>query len=123
MHKDIDFFKTLAYMLQRMAGVDKIHIVPKANRPKNAASINIHGLQIYIHDITNDKEEHKRTTKAIAQLEQKIANKQTKLNNPKFITRAKAEIVTEVRNDLNGLLIEQRSLLLRLKELDGNDKI
>jgi valyl-tRNA synthetase len=101
-----------------MAGIGELHVLPEAKRPRNAGSVAIRGVRIYVHDVSDDEAERIRTTKALAQLDKQIAGKQAKLSDERFLARARAEVVAAERDRLDNLLAERRSLQEHLGELE-----
>jgi len=107
-----------SHVVRHMARIDKLMIDPNAARPKNSGSVNIHGLQIYVHDISDDAAERTRTKKTLEQLEKQIAGKQSKLGNEKFLANAKPDIIEAERKRLEEQLLQQQALQAHLSELD-----
>ncbi|UCE58561.1 MAG: valine--tRNA ligase [Phycisphaerales bacterium] len=108
-----------AHIVKHMAGIKELFVDPKAKRPANAGSIAVHGLRIYVHDISDDEAELKRTKKALDQLTKQIAGKESKLSNEKFVANAKPEVVEAERSRLNDLLAQRDGLQAHLAELEN----
>ncbi|MGB2988311.1 MAG: class I tRNA ligase family protein, partial [Phycisphaerae bacterium] len=113
----IAVFKTHAHIVQHMANIAELHVLAEAKRPRNAGSVTIRNLHIYVHDISNDEAERKRTAKALEQIERQISGKNAKLANEKFIANAKPEIVEAERQRLTDLLAQRKGLQEHMAEL------
>jgi valyl-tRNA synthetase len=79
---------------------DPITLDANATRPKNAANTVIGGIQIFVHDISDDDAERKRLEKELTGLDQRITGCQNKLANEKFVNNAKPEVVAAERDRL-----------------------
>ena len=112
-------FEAHSHIVKHMARIGRLLVDPQAKRPKNAASIVVHGLHIYVHDISDDDAERARTTKALAQLDKQIAGKESKLGNEKFLSNAKPDVVEAERQRLTALSAQRASLQAHLAELDA----
>ena len=112
-------FQAQAHVVRHMANIGELNVVSQAKRPKNAGSLTVGNLRIYIHDVSNDEAERKRATKALEQLVMQIEGKQRKLSNDKFIANAKKEVVEAERGRLQELLTQRDSLNAHLAELDS----
>ena len=100
-----------------MAGIDQFTVDADAKRPKNSAGVNIHGLRIFVHDMSDDEAERKRTEQSLKQLEKQIAGKEAKLGNEKFLANAKPDIIAAERKRLDHQLQEREALKAHLLEL------
>jgi len=112
-------FTAQSHVVRHMAGIANLKVSVDAERPPNAASLSLHGLRIYVHDISDDEGERKRTTQALADLEKQIAGKRGKLGNEKFVANAKAEVVEAERARLMELESQQAALREHLADLNG----
>ncbi|RME37500.1 MAG: hypothetical protein D6788_09355 [Planctomycetota bacterium] len=106
-----------AHIVRHMAGIGELHLSSAGKRPRNAAGLTIRGFRLYLHDVSDDEAERKRTRRALEQLEQQIAGKEKKLANEQFVTRAKPEIVEAERKRLAELLAQRDALRQHLAEL------
>lgn len=113
----VDAFKAHAHIVRHMANIAELTIVSQAQRPKNAGSVAVSGLRIYVHDISDDAAELTRTTKALADTQKQIAGKEIKLGNEKFVAHAKPDIVEAERQRLTELVAQRDSLTAHLVEL------
>ena len=112
-------FEAQAHVVKHMAKIENLRVDADATRPKNAASIAVHGMRIFVHDISNDEAERARTTKSLAQIDKQIAGKEAKLGNEKFRANAKPEIVEAERERLDDLLTQKTSLQAHLADLEN----
>ncbi|MGB0716721.1 MAG: class I tRNA ligase family protein, partial [Phycisphaerae bacterium] len=117
----IEAFDANSHILKHMAGVDKLNISAEAKRPVNAGSVNVGGVRIYVHDISDDAAELKRTRKSLEGLEKQIKGKESKLGNEKFVNNANPEVVEAERERLAALRVEESSLREHLAELESSD--
>jgi len=113
----VEAFTAQSHVVRHMAGIANLTVSAHAKRPPNAASLNIHGLRIYVHDISDDEAERKRTANALADLEKQISGKRGKLSNEKFVANAKPEVVEAERARLEEMEAQQASLAEHLAEL------
>jgi valyl-tRNA synthetase len=79
---------------------DPITLDANATRPKNAANTVIGGIQIFVHDISDDDAERKRLEKELTGLDQRITGCENKLANEKFVNNARPEVVAAERDRL-----------------------
>ena len=110
-------FETQAHIVIQMANVNELTVDPSARRPANAGSVTMGSLRVFVHDITDDQAERKRTEKALADVTKQIKGKESKLGNEKFVANAKPEIVEAERQRLADLLEQRTSLEQHMKEL------
>ncbi len=118
-HEELEAFTAQSHIVKHMAGIAELTVLPEADRPKNAASLNVKGLKIYVHDISDDEAERTRTTKTLAELEKKITGTQRKLSNEKFVANAKPEVVEVERTRLAEFETQHASLTVHLAELNA----
>ncbi|MFQ5589863.1 MAG: valine--tRNA ligase [Phycisphaerae bacterium] len=114
-----DAFRAHAHIVLRMANVTDLAVDPDAQRPANAGSITMGTLRVFVHDISNDAAERERTAKALRQLAGRIADKESKLANERFVSNAKPEAVEAERKRLEDLLQQRAGLEAHLAELDA----
>jgi valyl-tRNA synthetase len=110
-------FESLQHIVLAMAKVRELTVDPHAVRPRNAASVAIRALHVYVHDISDDEAERNRTKKALEDLDRQIKGKEAKLANEKFVAHADPEVVAAERERLAEYLAQQRSLREHLAEL------
>jgi valyl-tRNA synthetase len=110
-------FEKHAHILRHMAGIGTLTVSSGAKRPKNAGSATVKGLRIFVHDVSDDDAERKRSAKALEALEKQIKGKESKLGNEKFVANAKPEVVEIERTRLSELTVERDSLVAHLAEL------
>ncbi len=106
-----------AHIIREMAGVETLHVVCDAARPKNSASTVVGAVQILVHDVSNDEAERRRIEKDLAGVEKQIAGKESKLANEKFVLNARPEVVDAERQRLNELLAQRQTLTHALRDL------
>ena len=75
------------------------------------------GLQILVHDISDDNAELKRVQRELESVEKLIAGKEKKLANEGFLQNARPEIVESERSRLADLREQRATLLRALQEL------
>jgi valyl-tRNA synthetase len=106
-----------AHIMQHLANVGTLTIDPTATRPKNAGSLHVGALHIYLHDISDDVRELQRVRADLAGAEKQIAAKRSKLANESFIARADPEVVQAERDRLAELEVRVTTLRESLAEL------
>ncbi|MCK4659832.1 MAG: valine--tRNA ligase [Phycisphaerae bacterium] len=113
----IDLLAHHAHIIEEMGNVEDLRIVAETGRPANSASAVIGGLQIYVHNISNDEQERSRITKELAQTDKLIQGKQSKLSNERFVKHAKSEVVEAERRRLAEFQARKEQLEAALLEL------
>ena len=112
-------FAAHAHILEHMAGIGALKIVTQGKRPRNAGSVTKGTLRIFVHDISDDQAERKRTKKSLDLAEKQIAGKEAKLQNERFLANAKPEFVDAERTRLAELTAERAALREHLGELEA----
>ncbi|UCC31781.1 MAG: class I tRNA ligase family protein, partial [Phycisphaerales bacterium] len=115
----LESFRTHAHIVRHMANIGELNVVSDAKRPRNAGSMAVHNLRIYVHDISDDDAERTRTAKALETVERQIAGKEAKLANAKFVANAKPEVVEAERQRLAAIITQRKGLREHLAELEG----
>jgi valyl-tRNA synthetase len=113
----VESLRSQAHIIQEMAGVETLHVVSEAARPRNSASTVVGAVQILVHDVSDDEAESKRVEKDLAGVEKQIAGKESKLANEKFVLNAKPEVVEAERQRLTDLLAQRQTLTQALRDL------
>ena len=116
--KDRDGFVAHAHIVRKMANVSELVVDPTAKRPRDAGSISIRSLRVFVHDVSDDEAELKRSRKSLDSLAKQIKGKEGKLANEKFLANAKPEVVEIERKRLAELTAQQDSLKAHLAELE-----
>ena len=116
---ECEAFKAHAHVVLRMANVSDLTVDPNAKRPANAGSVTMGSLRVFVHGISDDEADQKRTTKALADLERQITGKESKLANEKFLANAKPQVVEAERRRLDDLLAQRAGLRAHLAELQA----
>ncbi len=114
----IEALRRNAHVLQHMADVGELNVVSQGKRPANAGSVTVSGVRIFVHDISDDDAERKRTDKALADVERQIKGKEAKLGNEKFLANAKPEVVEAERKRLAEAIAQRTALQEHLAELN-----
>ena len=107
-----------AHIIKELANVEDLRVVADAKRPVDSASAVIGGLQIYVHDISDDEAERRRITKELAEVEKLIKGKESKLANENFVKNANPEVVQAERDRFDDLQNRRRALEGSLAELE-----
>jgi valyl-tRNA synthetase len=115
----LSFFQAQAHVVRHMAGIGEFTVATEARRPRNAASLSIGKLRIFVHDISDDAAERQRAVKQLTGLERQIGGARAKLSNPQFLAHADPDVVDAERHRLTELLAQQTSLTTHLAELEG----
>ncbi len=99
----VEALRSDAHVLQRLANVGELSVTTGATRPKNAATLIVGPVQIFVHDISDDTAEADRLRTEIAETEKQIAASKARLANEKFTANAPAEVVQAARDRLAEL--------------------
>jgi len=107
-------------MIKRLARVESLTDV--AQFPKGCATVAVEGgsFGLPLADIIDIKEEKARLEKTLAKLEKELGGLRGRLDNPKFVESAPAEVVAETRENLarrEDEAAKLRAALDRLAEL------
>ena len=106
--------------LRSLTGSDAIRFVDVEPSPEAAVTLAAgHRVQVEVGDPAFLGEERRRLEKALETLEKDLAFVAHKLENPKFLERAKAEIVVAEREKQAHLAAERGELRTRLDRLQG----
>ncbi len=109
---------TQAHIMVRLAGIGELTIDPGAVRAPGSASQVVGDLQILVHDVIDDEAEQKRLQQALAKVEREVTACEKKLSDPKFMSRAPAEVVQEQRKRLLSYQQNRETLLANLSQLE-----
>jgi len=108
-----------ADLICHLAGVQKFQAGPDIAKPKSAATAIVNDIQIYVHDVIDPEAEQARLEKQKKQVEKDKKAVEAKLENENFITKAKPEVVAQVRDRLFELTEQLKTVERHLSELDG----
>jgi len=114
----VEALRADAHVLQRLAGVGELTVTTGATRPKNAATLVVGPVQIFVHDISDDKAEAARLRQDIAETEKQTAASAARLANQKFTANAPADVVQAARDRLADLEAKLRTLQEHLRALE-----
>ncbi len=106
-------------LICRMAGLEQFTAGPELEKPKNAAASIVEQMQLYLHDAIDPAAEMQRLTKQLAEIEAAMKPVQAKLNNEKFITRAKKEVVERTRQKYAELSEQLEAIKKHVTELQS----
>jgi len=106
-----------AHVLQRLANVGTLTVTSGATRPKNAGTLVVGHVQIFVHDISDDTAEAQRLRQEIAATQKQIAASQARLGNEKFVANARPEVVQDARDRLADLEAKAAGLRANLELL------
>ena len=107
-----------AHVLQRLANVGELTVTTGATRPKNAGTLVVGHVQIFVHDISDDAAEAERLRKEIAETEKQVAASKGRLSNEKFVANAPTDVVQAARDRLAELEAKVATLQQNLHLLD-----
>ncbi|UCG15438.1 MAG: class I tRNA ligase family protein, partial [Phycisphaerales bacterium] len=113
----VESLRSQAHVIRGMAAVETLNVVSQLKRPKNAASTVIGGLQILVHDISDDEAERERVERELRNVQKQIIGKESKLANERFVQNARPEIVEAERSRLTELHSQRQALRQALDEL------
>jgi valyl-tRNA synthetase len=92
-----------APVIQHLANVGKVNIDPEATAPRNAATLVVGDMQIFVHDVIDPEAERARLTKELGNLDKQITGLSGKLGNDGFVKNAPQEVVMTERQRLVDL--------------------
>src|SRR4029079_18319964 len=92
-----------AHVIEELANVGKLTIDPNATAGKNAATLMIGDMQVFVHDVIDPAAERQRLEKELANLDKQISSLAGKLQNEGFVSRAPAEVVAQEKQRLVDL--------------------
>jgi len=109
----------IAYF-QRLAGASEVGFVENANdiQEKTVSAVT-HAGTVYIPlgDLVDFAKEKARLEKELEKLQQEISRTEGKLNNPGFVNKAPAQLVTQEREKLEANRVKATALEQRIQEL------
>ena len=109
--------KNEAHVIQQLANVGKLTIDPDAKAPKNAATLVVGDMQIYVADVIDAEAERARLEKELANFNKQINGIEGKLSNENFTARAPAEVVQRERERLADLQAKREMVTQHIAEL------
>jgi len=88
---------------KRLARIDEIYTLSNAHAPENALSLQVGLLQIFLHldDAVDGTKEKVRLEKELAEKTRYITSLQSRLDDPKFVSRAPEHILAQTKTLLN----------------------
>jgi valyl-tRNA synthetase len=104
-------------LVESLAGVESLRIDPAGKAGKKDATVLAGAVSAFVQDVVDPQAESLRLTKRQGELAKGISGAQGKLNNPKFIERAKPDIVAAERERLAAMQAELESVERSLKAL------
>jgi len=109
-----------ADLVRQLGGVKDFKASTGIQKPQNAATAIVDGIQIYVHDMIDTQAEHHRLEKQKQQLEQAKKAVEAKLNNENFLQKAKPQVVTQAKDRLDQLSKELETVEKHLAELENS---
>jgi len=106
-----------ADVVRHLANVGSLTVDADPAKPRNAATLVIGDLQIYVADVIDAAAERTRLEKELASLDKQIAGLAAKLNNADFIGRAPADVVQREQQRLAELQGKRETVTQAMKEL------
>ncbi len=89
-----------AELLKTMAGLESVEIGPGIQRSPDAATAVVGALEVYIPGVIDPEKERLRLTKQQQDLQKRIDGSRRKLDNEKFLSNAKPDVVQKERDRL-----------------------
>ncbi len=106
------------HVIQHLANVGQVTIDPNAAAPKNAATLVVGDMQIFVHDVIDPAAERTRLEKELASLDKQIAGLTGKLENEGFVKNAPAAVVAAERQRLVDLQTRREQLVQTMSALE-----
>lgn len=106
-----------AHIVSAMANVAELKVDESATRQEGDA-VKVAGvLEVFVHGVIDDKEEKARIEKELKKVTKEVTICEKKLNNPKFVDNAPAEVVDEQRSRLAHYQASKEALERSLEQL------
>jgi valyl-tRNA synthetase len=99
--------RDLEHLLRHMAQLSSVEISPDATRSATAATAVVRGVEIYLEGVIDLEAERARLSRQSETLAKDIDRARQKLANPKFVEKAKPDVVATERARLAELEAEQ----------------
>jgi valyl-tRNA synthetase len=109
-----------ADLVRQLGGVKDFKASTGIQKPQNAATAIVDGIQIYVHDMIDTQAERRRLEKQKQQLEQAKKAVEAKLTNENFLQKAKPQVVTQAKDRLAQLSKELETVEKHLAELENS---
>jgi valyl-tRNA synthetase len=112
-------FRSLASFITMLAGVGKLETGPDVVKPPQAASRVTPDFEVYVSlkGLIDVAAEIKHSEKQLAEKRKFLQSLERKLNNASFVTRAPAEVVQQLRDQVADLRKQIETMEANLKEL------
>jgi len=104
-------------VVRHLANVGSLTIDVEPAKPRNAATLVIGDLQIYVAEVIDAAAERARLEKELAGLDKQITGLTTKLSNEDFTSRAPAEIVQREQQRLSELKDKRQTMVTTMTDL------
>lgn len=103
-------------LIQTLAKLEKMEWLNKEDRPQSATAL-VNELEILIPmaGLIDVKEESARLSREIAKLTKEIERTESKLQNPNFVDKAPAEVVTKEKEKMSELKAAKDKMELQMK--------
>jgi valyl-tRNA synthetase len=107
-----------ADVVRHLANVGSLTVDADPPKPRNAATLVIGDLQIFVADVIDAAAERTRLEKDLTGLDKQIAGLAAKLSNADFTGRAPADLVQREQQRLAELRDKRETVVRTMKELD-----
>lgn len=93
--ENTDIIESHAKVIKFMAGLEKLTVAEKGEKPEKAVAIFIEGAEVYLPlaDMLDPEKERRRIEKEIEELEKYVKSIKGKLSNDNFVSKAPAAVV------------------------------
>ena len=116
--KKYELLKDQSILIKNLrTGIDKLEIKESGEKPQNANYAVTDGIEIYIINSIDKKQERIKTQEKISELENYIANLEKRLSNKEFTQKAPAQIVAAEKEKLSRSQIDLGELKRYLEDL------
>jgi valyl-tRNA synthetase len=122
-NEQIDILSTYREYIQLLARCEKVQIDPELEKPKNAVSLVIRDMEIYVplEGLFDFEEERKKLLREMGKIDEKLIFLNKKLANEDFIQRAPSHIVEKEREAVNLLNAQKLKLQQNLKLISDEE--
>jgi valyl-tRNA synthetase len=102
-----------------MTKLASLTVDPEAVRARDAATVVVHDVEVFISGVIDVDKERDRLTKQREQLVTRLQGSRKKLSNQNFVSRAKPEVVDRERELVGELERQLGTVDQTLSELDA----
>lgn len=117
--KSLKFLEAKKESIKRMARIENLNLQAKGPKPDRSIWKYVNGLDIYlpVDDLFDIKKEAERLKKRLSETQNKMASLKSRLENPNFVEKAPAELVSKEKQIFKDLEAELKNINEKINEL------